>query len=284
MSDAHHRAPRLFALSDLHVDHGANWRALAELPPHPHDGLVLAGDVADSVAGLERLLVHLVPRWGRLFWVPGNHELWTVPRTGEHDRGVARYERLVACCRAHGVLTPEDPYLEWPRARLALHGSDRPIAIALVFTLYDYSFGPEGLSPEAVRAWAAEGGILASDEALLHPDPYPSREAWCAARIEATEARLAERARTHHLVLVNHWPLRRDLVRLGRVPRYAPWCGTTRTEDWHRRFDAAVVVSGHLHVRATDVRDGVRFEEVSLGYPRDWDHARGAASYLRRIL
>jgi 3',5'-cyclic AMP phosphodiesterase CpdA len=284
MSDAHHQAPRLFALSDLHVDHGGNWRALAELPPHPHDGLILAGDVADSVGGLERVLRLLGPRWGRLFWVPGNHELWTVARTGELDRGVARYERLVATCRAHGALTPEDPYLEWPRARLARHGSDRPIAIAPVFTLYDYSFGPDGMGPERVRAWAAEGGILASDEALLHPDPYPSREAWCAARVAATEARLAERARTHHLVIVNHWPLRRDLVRLGRVPRYAPWCGTTRTHDWHRRFAAAVVVSGHLHVRATDVLDGTRFEEVSLGYPRDWDRERGVASYLRRIL
>ncbi|GAB4197015.1 MAG: metallophosphoesterase [Sandaracinaceae bacterium] len=284
MSDAHHRAPRLFALSDLHVDHGTTWRAVLDMPAHPHDGLVLAGDVADSVAGLERVLAHLSPRWGRLFWAPGNHELWTVPRTGEHDRGVERYERLVACCRAHGVLTPEDEYVEWPHARLAVHGAERPVAIAPLFTLYDYSFGPEGMRPDAVRAWAAEGGILASDEALLHPDPYPSREAWCAARIEYTETRLEARARTHHLVLVSHWPLRRDLVRLGRVPRYAPWCGTTRTENWHRRFDAAVVVSGHLHVRATDVRDGVRFEEVSLGYPRDWDRERGVASYLRRIL
>jgi hypothetical protein len=95
---------------------------------------------------------------------------------------------------------------------------------------------------------------------------------------------LLEQSRTHALVLVGHWPLRRDLVRLGRVPRYAPWCGTRLTEDWHVRFGAAVVVSGHLHARATDVRDGVRFEEVSVGYPRDWDATRGLASYLRRIL
>ena len=30
--------------------------------------------------------------------------------------------------------------------------------------------------------------------------------------------------------------------------------------------------------------DGVRFEEVSLGYPRQWSAARGITSYLRQIL
>ena len=31
-------------------------------------------------------------------------------------------------------------------------------------------------------------------------------------------------------------------------------------------------------------RDGVRCDEVSLGYPRDWRRARGVAAYLRQVL
>ena len=88
-------------------------------------------------------------------------------------------------------------------------------------------------------------------------------------------------------MLVNHWPLREDLVRLWKVPRVArftPWCGTRLTEDWHRRFPLDVVVNGHLHMRATDWRDGVRFEEVALGYPRHWVQDSGVGHYLRRIL
>ena len=80
------------------------------------------------------------------------------------------------------------------------------------------------------------------------------------------------------------WPLRADTIRLFRIPRYAPWCGTELTEDWHTRFNAEVVVTGHLHMRATDWRDGVRFEEVSLGYPRHWKSETGASGYLRQIL
>ena len=54
-----------------------------------------------------------------------------------------------------------------------------------------------------------------------------------------------------------------------------------------RRLHAAgakVVVAGHLHVRTTDWIDGVRFEEVSLGYPRHWRRQRGIDGYLREIL
>ena len=89
---------------------------------------------------------------------------------------------------------------------------------------------------------------------------------------------------TEPTILIGHWPLRADLVRLYNIPRYTPWCGTRKTEQWHTRFNARVVVTGHLHMRATDWRDGVRFEEVAVGYPRHWQVERGLASYLRTIL
>jgi hypothetical protein len=62
------------------------------------------------------------------------------------------------------------------------------------------------------------------------------------------------------------------------------WCGTTRTEDWAERYRARAVISGHLHFRTTLVRHGCRYEEVSLGYPRDWRSECGVAGYLREIL
>ena len=86
------------------------------------------------------------------------------------------------------------------------------------------------------------------------------------------------------LVIVNHFPLRQDLAVLPRIPRFSIWCGTRLTEDWHVRYRAQAVVYGHLHIRATHHRDGVRFEEASLGYPQNWDAARGVEPYLRQIL
>jgi hypothetical protein len=271
---------KLLALSDIHVEHAQNRQALEALPAQPDDWLILAGDISDSLAGLQWTLDVLGPKFARLLWVPGNHDLW-VERSGEHrERGNERYHKLVALCRERNVLTPDDPYITWPLAR-----GPRPVRIALLHLLYDYSFAPDEHTGHArALAWAEAEGIRAADEVLLAPDPYPSREAWCAARLAETEPRLADAARDSDLILVNHWPLRRDVVRLGRVPRYSPWCGTRVTENWHLRFRALACVHGHLHVRATDTRDGVRFEEVSLGYPAHWDPARGAAHYLRQIL
>ena len=86
------------------------------------------------------------------------------------------------------------------------------------------------------------------------------------------------------LIVANHFPLRQDLAVLPRIPRFSIWCGTTKTNDWHRRFNIEAAVYGHLHLRASREIDGVRFEEVSLGYPKQWNQAKGAHHYLRRIL
>ena len=70
---------------------------------------------------------------------------------------------------------------------------------------------------------------------------------------------------------------------LPRIPRFSIWCGTRATEEWHRRYPIDTVVYGHLHMRETHTLDGVRFEEVSLGYPKQWNAARGVGHYLRKI-
>lgn len=267
---------KLYAISDLHLATRDNRQALLAMPAFPGDWLILAGDIGEREELLEFALTILTRRFGQVFWVPGNHDLWTLPNEPGSLRGVERYQRLVSICRNHRVLTPEDSYIRWP--------PDPRYLIAPLFTLYDYSFRPAEIAADEAVAWAAETNVVCSDEFLLHPDPYDSRAAWCAARCAYTEQRLAALTPDVRPVLINHWPLRRDLVRLQRIPRFSIWCGTRRTEDWHTRFRAAAVVSGHLHIRAIDYRDGVRFDEVSFGYPKQWQRERGIAGYLRQIL
>ena len=268
---------KLYALSDLHLRYEVTRQALRALRPHPDDWLILAGDVGESEEHLRFALSVLGRRFARLLWVPGNHDLWTVPSKPHDLRGDAKYRRLVRICRDHGVLTPEDPYVAWS-------GEGPACILAPTFLLYDYTFRPDGIdSVEGAIAWAAEDNLLCSDEVLLHPDPYPSRQAWCEARVRETEPRLAEAAARAPLVIINHFPLRRDLAVLPRIPRFSIWCGTRLTEDWHLRFNAASVVSGHLHVPGTLWRDGVPFREVSLGYPRQWQRRPAWTRELRVV-
>jgi 3',5'-cyclic AMP phosphodiesterase CpdA len=271
--------PRLLAVSDLHVGFGENRTLVAGLrPASSGDWLIVAGDVGEFAADIEWALGTLRERFAEVIWVPGNHELWTHRREPLRLRGVDRYEHLIATCRRLGVHTPEDPYQVW-------EDITGPLVIAPLFLLYDYSFLPDGATTKAEgleRAQAA--GVIATDEFMLHADPYPSREAWCAARLAGTERRLAALPEGTRTILVNHFPLVREPTRVLRYPAFAQWCGTVRTADWPRRFNAAAVVYGHLHIPRTTRHDGIRHVEVSLGYPREWRRRAKPPVIPRQIL
>ncbi len=279
MSSSGGRGPHLLAISDLHITYPENRRVVEGLRPRsPGDWLIVCGDVSETLADVEWALGLLRDRFEVVLWVPGNHDLWTVPEEPPELRGVARYLHLVTLCRRLGVLTPEDPFPVWD-------GPGGPATVAPLFLLYDYSFG-SNVAPtkreSLARAFAA--GVVCSDELVLHPDPYPTREAWCAARLRETAARLAARDPALPTVLVNHFPLTRDPLQVLRHPEFAQWCGTVHTADWHVRFGACAVVYGHLHIPRVTFYDGVRFTEVSLGYPREWHRRDPARVVLHSVL
>ncbi|MDK8510342.1 metallophosphoesterase [Corynebacterium bovis] len=252
----------LWAVSDLHVAARGN-RELVDRyvrPTAPGDWLIVAGDVAERPGDVAAALEELRRRFATVIWVPGNHELFA--RADDPMRGRRRYDHLVDLCRGLGVLTPEDPYPSF-----AGH------TVAPLFTLYDHSWRPAGSPPgataaEAVAA-AVDRGVMFTDEVAIAP--YVDVPAWCADRVRTTVGRLAAVAgpSSPPTVLVNHWPLVRETTRRLAVPEVALWSGTEHTQEWARRFRAAVVVHGHLHIPVETVVDGVPHVEVSLGYPRE---------------
>jgi 3',5'-cyclic AMP phosphodiesterase CpdA len=267
--------PRLLAISDLHVHYRQNRAFLEALPARPGDWLIVAGDVAELYGEVAWALRRLSQRFTRVIWAPGNHELWTHPADRVQLRGDHRYRQLVRLCQDLGVVTPEDPYPVW-------RGEGGPVQVVPLFVLYDYTFLPDHAATQGeALEQAYRAGVVCTDEFLLHPDPFPSRADWCAARLAYTEPRLA--GCQLPTVLAGHFPLIRELTRVLRHPEFAQWCGTVHTADWHRRFRPAAVVYGHLHIPRTTYHDGIRFEEVSLGYPREWE-PRSAPPSLRQIL
>jgi 3',5'-cyclic AMP phosphodiesterase CpdA len=268
------------AVADIHVEATENRRFVERLRPgHDRDWLIVCGDVGEVMSDIEWALAALASRFEKVIWVPGNHELWTTPSDPVQLRGDARYRCLVRCCQDLGVVTPEDPYPVW-------RGPGGPVVVAPLFILYDYSFGANvAPTKRGSLARAHEAGVVCSDEIVLHPDPYESREDWCRERLELTEERLtAMAAEGLPSVLVNHFPLLAELTAPLLRPEFAQWCGTVATADWHTRFRAAAVVYGHLHIPRSTVHDGVRFEEVSLGYPLERRRWRRNHPLPRRIV
>jgi 3',5'-cyclic AMP phosphodiesterase CpdA len=289
-------AGRLLAISDLHIGYPEN-RAYADAlsPGDPGDWLIVAGDVGEVFADVGFVLASLANRFAKVIWTPGNHELWTLPSDPVALRGAARYEALIKVCRRFGVVTPEDEFPVWD-------GPGGPVTVAPLFTLYDYSFRADDTTAaddptdavlaaidgavsddrrSAALAAARKAGIKPVDEGRLHADPYPSAAAWCRDLVAAAERRLT--AVTGPVVLVSHWPLVRGPVAGLRHQAFAPWCGTTLTAGWPARHQTVAAVYGHLHIPRTTRHDGVRLEEVSVGYPREWQR-RGTAPPSPRVI
>jgi 3',5'-cyclic AMP phosphodiesterase CpdA len=268
----------LFATSDLHSSFSENRRIIDGMRPESSDDwLIVAGDVDDTFSKIEKTLSLLRGRYAKVIWTPGNHELWTLRDDPVQLRGAARYQALVQMCRDNDILTPEDEFAIWP-------DPNGPVTIVPLFLLYDHSWlAPGTINKKESLEYAYDTGVVCADEMLLHPNPYPDRESWCSARLKEAEDRLLVLGPEAKTVLVGHWPLVRQPTDALRFPEFAQWCGTTRTADWHIRFRAEVVVYGHLHIPRTTYYDGVRFEEVSIGYPREWSK-RSKPPMPRKVL
>lgn len=271
---------KLYAISDLHISHPENMEALSKIGSYPEDWLMLGGDVCETVAELEACFQLLTKRFAKLFWVPGNHELWTTTEKADAARGEKKYLELVALCRKYEVATPEDEYVVWP-------GKGPACTIAPLFLLYDYSFRgnavPTELDAKAAIQYSLKNRVFCVDEELLHSDPYASRSDWCRARVDYSQKRLSEIEGP--LVILNHFPLREEDASLPMIPTFILWCGTQLTADWPERFPIHTAVHGHLHIRR-DKRNqaGQRFVDVSLGYPRQRAADRSIDSFLVEIL
>lgn len=271
---------KLYAISDLHVAFERNRQLVSEISSskYKNDWLLLPGDIGEKDEDFRFVFDELTKKFAKIFWTPGNHDLWTMPGDPNPVYGEKKYFHLVDLCRKYGVITPEDDFVQWP-------AGEEKIYIIPVFTLYDYSFRPDDVSLEGAIPWAMEDGIRARDEDLWSNEPYSSKVEWCQKRVRYSEERLDQLPQDAQMVVLSHFPLVEEPTkRMRRIPRFTIWCGTKLTSQWYKKYPIKVMVHGHLHIPLSDYWDGVRSEEVSLGYPRQWDQSREADSFLRLIL
>ncbi|MDO4908882.1 MAG: metallophosphoesterase [Corynebacterium sp.] len=248
--------PTLWAVSDLHAAVRGNSARIDSIQPrHPKDWLIVAGDVAERTDVVVHVLQTLRSRFEKVIWVPGNHELFC--RSVDKNQGRAKYSEIVAGLRDIDVLTPEDPYPVFAGR-----------TIVPLFTLYDYSYRPAGMSLEQALASAHANQIVMTDQFAIAP--FVDIRAWCWDRLAYSIKRLSRVQGP--TILINHWPLVSEPINRLRYPQLSLWCGTRHTQSWASRYNAEAVVYGHLHMPSVIEVDGVKHIEVSLGYPREWEN------------
>ena len=97
--------PRLWALSDVHTDHGENldWlRQMCARNDFRRDGLILAGDVSSRFSILRETLAMCKSAFADVSFVPGNHDIW-VTRGEPWQDSLSKLRAVDALCDELGV-------------------------------------------------------------------------------------------------------------------------------------------------------------------------------------
>lgn len=246
---------RIYAVSDLHADFRENRRLLERIPAREHrgDALLVAGDVADSLAILRDVLSLLRERFAQLFFVPGNHELWV---RGDPRDSLEKFQAVLDVCRAADVRTaPARAGGAW---------------VVPLFSWYHDSFDVRGEGDEStLEAWA---------------DRYFCRWPAGMERVDRHFLALNEPHLRRHdapVVSFSHFVPRTELVppvwslRFKGLPLVA---GSVELDAQVRRLGAAVHVYGHTHIPGDRVLDGVRYVQNNLR-----EEGSGEGGLLKRV-
>lgn len=262
-------APRVFALSDIHVDYPDNmaWVEALSATAYRHDALILAGDVSDDLNKLAAALQCVRSKYAQVFFVPGNHELWVRRQPGIDS--FTKFHQVLELCTALGVQT-----------RPALVG--KAVWIVPLFTWYvkpeqgpDSLFVPKPGEDPTLTRWSDDyctrwpsraAGRTIADHFLSLNEPYLHQQ------YDAP------------VISCSHFVPRTDLIFstpeeravTGMVPvdtapsfNFSRVAGSWGIEAQIRRLGSAVHVYGHQHRNRRRRVDGIWYVAHSLGYRRE---------------
>ena len=252
---ANHQAgttPRVYAISDLHVDYDENRQCLQSLcdGAHEADFLILAGDISDDMVLLGEVFDLLCQRFRRVFFVPGNHELWL--RDEGYACSLEKFHAVLALCKKHGVVTE------------VLHEGE--LSIVPMFSWYDYSFA----SPDRHlrRAWR-------DYRACRWPEGLDDNPAVNEHFLGMNEAAIRTRNRT--VISFSHFLPRIDLMPDG-IPekrrRVYPVLGSHALGRQVSQLQPRIHVYGHSHVNRAVSLQGTTYVNNAFGYPAEVNIAR----------
>lgn len=245
--DAQRPPARLFVVSDVHYDHpGAReWADALSRTAYQNDALVVAGDVGDTYVAVRYCLRALKERFRRVFYVPGNHDLWLRPK-GQHSDEQAQFADSVAKLIALWQMCDELGVDTGP-AQLSPQ-----LAVLPLDSWYSCEFDKHDPKPGSVRfdsfcKW-----------------PVPELEA-ARLMLRFNEARLALPLRGD-VVSFSHFLPRQELPIPGGLAEMAKGVGTVELDEQLRRAGAKLHVFGHTHINSTHQIDGVRYMQCAMGY------------------
>ena len=247
--DAGRPPARVFAVSDVHYDHAGakEWAARLSTTEYRNDAIIVAGDVGDTFVAVRYCLKAFRAVFRRVFFVPGNHDLWIRPK-GVHSDEPSQFADSV----------------------------HKLIALWQMCDDLDVDTGPAQLGPGV--------GVLPLDSwhsyLFDHHDPRPGTvlfDSWCKWPMGHDEAwrfmvalnepriQLAADELKGDLISFSHFLPRQELP-LPSLHQIAKGAGTVAIDEQLRRAGAKLHIFGHTHLNTVDEIKGVRYMQNAMGY------------------
>nr|CAD1836245.1 unnamed protein product [Ananas comosus var. bracteatus] len=262
-------SPRVFVVSDLHTDYPENmaWVRRLSRAWHGGDVLVVAGDVAETYKNFVSTMAELKERFGAVFFVPGNHDLWCRREEGKFMNSLEKLNALLDACSELGVETG-------PRT---IDG----LGIIPLFSWYHKSFDKEkditdvkipSLEMACKDFHACKWSPQLSNDGValaLHFDMMNEMNHNAIKEVQTT---------SNHIITFSHFVPRQELCPEKRMlfyPNLPKIIGSDflekRLRSIHGNFvsGSACHLFGHTHFCWDSVVDGIRYVQAPLAYPRE---------------
>lgn len=246
---------RIYAISDLHVDFEENrqWVDALSQMDFQRDVLIVAGDIAHQLDRVVRALDALRQRFYRVFFVPGNHDLWV---RGEERDSLEKLEMLRGVCSTCGV--DMEP------------GEVGAVRVVPLLSWYCTAFDPRRNGDLKPVAWGDYRYCKWPDEVVEIDRHFSSLNG------EPSEGAGLTVSFSHFLP---RWELLPDVAHL-RFKELPCVAGSPLIERQLRAWGARIHVFGHSHIPCDIELDGVRYVQQPLAYPKE---RRGHKARLKQI-
>jgi predicted phosphodiesterase len=237
---------RIFACSDLHTDFAENRRRLQQLSSISYlkDVVVVAGDIADDLKVIAWTLRLLRSKFYKVFYVPGNHELWVRNTQGN---SVEKFHQILSLCDDIGIYTRPDRAGE--------------TSIVPLFSWYAPDFDDNTTTDVAtLEGWADFYFCKWPEEVQSVSDYF----------LKMNEPNI--RTYKEPVITLSHFLPRRELLPSVSKLRFKelPLVACSPGLDRHiRALNSLVHVFGHSHINCDQVIDGVRYVHNPFGYPSE---------------
>eukprot|EP00930_Biecheleria_cincta_P069464 TRINITY_DN57201_c0_g1_i1.p1 TRINITY_DN57201_c0_g1~~TRINITY_DN57201_c0_g1_i1.p1 ORF type:complete len:1374 (-),score=273.72 TRINITY_DN57201_c0_g1_i1:412-4533(-) len=253
------------AWSDLHSDMGKNMEHLRTLPICRDTVLLLAGDVASSLETIESSLRLLQSKFGAIFFVPGNHELWVNKK--DSLSSVHKFLAILEVCEQLGVHTrpafiSDDcaicPLFSWYKDNL-VDGFSRDMS-NIPFDLqtqWPWDITGRGDTHDAQQPEIADFFSMLNARRLALAPKRASLAPYDAGDVGDPT-----------IITMSHFVPRQECYPGPR--RLCGVMGCKEIDQELRSCGSCCHVFGHSHIKCDRKLEGVRYVQNPLGYPNDW--------------